>query len=308
MEEQNNVNVEEKKEEKVTYKKHGFVYWLVIVLGMGFIVFMSVRMGEKIAEEKIEKNGGKTTTVTSNSNSNKPEEKSNEVTADEKAKINDLMSLLFSNAKIENNFIKVTSLSDIWAPIFKGNVSEVDLLKSLIMGARDKDVVAYTAKNGTFSDTYKTMEKGGAILATKLNEYYKKLTGKEITSYVDLPLGCPMYAYDSTNKMYVEVVGCGGVSSAGQILYLDSYTKNDNTIVVSAYVGGYFDAYEEGTTIYADYYESENSDNIKVFQKSKTLENFKIDESNKTSFTKYNFTFEKASDGEYYFKNVTKAN
>ena len=63
--------VEETKEVKPTYKKHGPLYWLIIVVGMTFIVFMSVRMGEKIAKEKIDKeDGGKTTTVTSNSNSN----------------------------------------------------------------------------------------------------------------------------------------------------------------------------------------------------------------------------------------------
>ena len=70
MEEQNNVNVEEKKEEKVTYKKHGPLYWLIIIVGMGFIVFMSVRMGMKIAEEKIDKENGGKPSVTSNSNSN----------------------------------------------------------------------------------------------------------------------------------------------------------------------------------------------------------------------------------------------
>lgn len=63
--------VEETKEVKSTYKKHGPLYWLIIIVGMTFIVFMSVRMGEKIAKEKIDKeDGGKKTTITSNSNSN----------------------------------------------------------------------------------------------------------------------------------------------------------------------------------------------------------------------------------------------
>ena len=311
MEENNNIEIktEETKEVKKEYKKHGFVYWLIVILGMGFIVFMSIRLGEKIAEEKIDKDGENGTTTTSNSNSNATSNKvdSNEVTEAEKTAVNEKMRMLFSNGKIENNFIGVSSLSDIWAPLFKGNVSELDLLKVLLRGIDVTEFDKYTATNGTFSSTYQNMNKGDALAATKLDAYYNKLTGKNITSYVDITLGCPMFAYDSTNKVYVEIPGCGGVSASGQLVYLDSYTKVDNTIVIGTYVGGIFDEGAQGAIIYSDYYDAANKDNLKVYKKL-TNSDFKIDESNKTSFTKYNFTFEKSSNGEYYFKSVTKAN
>jgi len=307
--------VEETKEVKPTYKKHGPLYWLIIVVGMTFIVFMSIRIGEKIAEEKIEKeDGSKPSTVTSNSNSNSNEQKESEVTDAEKVEINSLMSLLFLNSEIKNNNMKAFGLNNILFGLFnnfEGTTGKNGKNIIIVAGMKKEDIIKYTATNGTFKDdktkneildTIKANNETEAISYDKFNTYYKKLFNED-ASTEDIIGICPNWYYDSTNKMFVAFLGCGGVDFKGQIAYLDSYSKVDDNIVVTTYVAG-VNSLSNGATLYTDAQLSTKYKDLTTEEFNK----FEIDETNKTSFTKYNFTFAKNTNGEYYFKSLTKAN
>lgn len=320
--EENKKDENEVKDESVEQnkKKKGVpkvLYWLIVIAGCAFIFIGSYQIGYKIGNNFGDKSTGSTKT---NSNSNEEQKNVDENVVDEatKSTINDKMAMLFSTEKIENNFIKVTDLSDAWGAIFSGELDETAKRLIIKRGFKTSEYVKYNATNGTFSsadikENLEVLTDITSISLEKFNAKYKKLFGTEPTSTNDIG-DCPALFYDSTNKTYVKLDGCGGINISGQLVYIDAYNKKDNSVVVSTYVGGIatyndgMDNAESAYVVYGDYYDADNIKNNKIIEKQENFDLIKIDETNKASFTKYNFTFEKASDGEYYFKSVSKAN
>jgi hypothetical protein len=109
--------------------------------------------------------------------------------------------------------------------------------------------------------------------------------------------------------VFVESTECGSTDVYGQFISIDSYEQKDKSVIVTAYIAGY--SANKGApageynkiTIYSNYYDT----NASKVEEIKTFDEFKIEDSNKDKFTKYNFVFEKDSTGNYYFKSASKA-
>lgn len=312
MEENNEEKVVEVKEETVTeakavYKKHGPLYWIIVIAGMAFIVFMSVRIGEKLAESKEPSSSSNSKVETTSNNTSDKEEQKTELTQADKEKIaNKLAKILGDSEYTYGKVITTSDLTPTPGNAFTSNFNESNrlllLFKSLKPTGEKIDVNSINVKDTNIAQMIKEEPTSSAMLVFNGEEVakaYKELYGTDMT-YADVN-SCPGYYYDSNSKNYISIGGCGGASTYKQYVYVDEITAQDNSIVISTYVGSVYST-PEGETYYNDYLTS--FDNITA---QKTTEK-EITSSNKTSFTKYNFTFEKASDGEYYYKSVVKAN
>ena len=305
---------EVKEEIKVETKKKGNgLFTLFACVMTGIIVFLATNLGDKAAKTvDPETNGGSTTSnvasnVESNTTSNVEDTTISEI---EKSYINDKISLLFSGAAIKNNLIMVSGLENPWIKVFTGLDDEA---KSYIILKSSPIAATYAYENGTFKTKEiknSVIEQGEDALEIDTDVYtanYKKLFGVNPT-YVDAG-GCPSYYYDSTNKVFASISACGGAGASGQMVYIDSYAKTSNSIIVTTYVGG-LQYSPENTITYNDFYAGYDkmAKNTILNVDSKNYQELKITDANKTKFTKYNFTFNKAADGQYYFASIAKAN
>ena len=307
---------EKKNTEEVSKPKKGgnILFSIFACLMTAVIVVLSINIGQnaaKIVSPDTEKSKSeKKCETTSNDESNKNDVAEITLSATEKRVIKEKFINLFSHnvSDLEkDNYVSVSSLGSgetYWTRIFNGKLTDNDRTYIVLASMRPDTKYDFSTakfKDSSLIETLKTAENG----ATTTEAYekssfvykYKNLFGVE-PKYLDVN-GCPGYYYDSKNETYVSVGMCGGVSSTGINVYMDSYIKTENSIIVSAYVGSFEDKAETAVT-YKDY--TASTDNI-----YNNKEKVDITEENKTSFIKNNFVFEKSNDGEYYFKNVTKA-
>ena len=316
---------EVKEEVKVETKKKGNgLFTLFACVMTGIIVFLATNIGQK-ASKTVDPDTPKKNEVTSNVESNTTSNVESNVTSnttsnvtnnEEAAKtaaLSKLKIMLVGSIEQKDNFYE-TFLDTEIEDLFAGKLTENDKV-GFAMGAVDKkDVVKYTYTNGKFSNVSEGQmiiedvkyadpeEPIYAINASAVAEGYKKLFGTTLAKFVDGPKGCPAYLYDSVNKMYVPRSRCGGAGGSSVLVYVDSSTVTDNTVVITTYVGSKLYSAGENDKIYSD------ANITKLYKQVAEDSKFVIDETNKTAFTKYNFTFMKAADGEYYFNSIAKAN
>lgn len=254
----------------------------IVAGGLGAFLGNKVfNMTEKKTEEKTEEKAN--SNETSNSNEQKKEENSNELTEKVKNEMINKFATLLGEKEYK-----------------KGTVIEVQ-------------TIASNEVNGLMENKFNEQEKSllilGAISGTDFTEKYKYVYGVE-PKYVSID--CPAMEYDFTKKVYVEAEGgCGGVVFPTQKFYVDDVIKTSDTILsVQVYVGSQnsiVDDMEAGEIVYfSDYYIHDYLANNTVAKNAPVTKETTITEQNKTQFTKYNFNFEKSTDGNYYYKNVEK--
>jgi len=121
--------IEEKKEDKPKRKGHGPLYWVIVIIGMGLIVYLSMGIGEKLGRYAELESGSGTSTkeeansnensntiteeINSNDNSNKEEINSNENSNKEEINSNSNNNSNTTN-KVQNNYItmKVSDMNN----------------------------------------------------------------------------------------------------------------------------------------------------------------------------------------------------
>ena len=293
-------------EVKQTKKKSGALFTLFACVMTGVIVYFAVTIGQELGKNAEGTNG-------SNSSGSVSKEET-KIDDDTKKAVNDTLSALFVNAEYKNGNYRSAFIIDYGTDIFDGSINSDDSIKTAIILHSGKGLQwnKYTAKNGKFIKNNPTTfdpENLMYVNTDQVSAQYKKVFGTELKEFKFVP-GCPSYDYDSVNKVYVEFLGCGSAQYYGQLIYPEKYTQDGNTVTITAYVGGYKSNPDSETNsensyyLYSDY---NSADETKKLQNLKSINDFKIDDSNKDKFTKYNIVFEKASDGSYYYKSVSKA-
>ena len=274
------------KDKKCKKGKIAFLLIFVTILGFALGFWVSMCTGMDKDKDKPEE-----TTTESNKIDDKKEEKkeTNELTDEIK---NEMMTktatLLGEKQYKKGNVINVhPSGSGIFYEIVNGNFTE-EMKTLLILTSVGSD------QNGNFS-------------GDEFTKKYKNVYGVE-PKYVST--GCPAQKYDKAKNMYVDGEGgCGGASSSADMIYIDNVIKASDTILsVQVYVGSTYSSVDHEADYFTDYFKVEYYDNDnKVVSTAPVTKETKITEQNKTQFTKYNFNFEKSTDGNYYYKNVEKA-
>ena len=289
--------------------EHGNLFFTIIACLMtGIVVFIATNLDYN-SNRDINQNSNIKSNVSSNMDGNN-------VTEEEKKQVNDIMNLLFANPTVDNkNIISGTYYN---ANIFDNfSLGNSEKLYVALYTIKSDEYLTYKATNGKFATAEQKENIATAIINNngtiavnidKVNNAYKKIFGVLPSSY-DVINGCPNWYYDSQNKQYVGFIGCGFMSSSQVYVYLDSYTKDKENIVLTTYVGANYGVFAESESgnfaIYKDV-EIKDANIYKKVTKDET-DKFRIDESNKNSFTKYNFIFSKNNEGQYYLSEVKKA-
>ena len=282
-------------------KKGRGLFTLFACIMTGIIVYFATTLGQELSKVN-EKN---------NVDNNSSESVETEVDDATKKIINEKISKLFVGAEYQNDNFRSSFIVDYGSELFKGNVSD-ELKSAIVLHGSDVQWSKYTAKNGKFAHMeVQNFGEDNLMYATtdKVNELVKNLFGSELKDFAFVA-GCPSYEYDTVNKVYVEFLGCGTAQILGQLIYPEKYSQSENTITITMYVGGYksnsnvASNSENSYSIYSDY---SSQDETKKLQDVKDIKEFKIEDSNKDKFSKYNLVFEKDSTDNYYFKSITKA-
>ena len=287
-------------------------FTIIACMITGIFVFFYTNLGYKSDKYSDIKTKSKIDNITSNANSNAVDK---DVSEEEKRQINEIMTLLFSNPKIENNNIisGINYNANIFDNFSYGNSEKLSVALYTIPS---DEYLTYKSTNGKFLTAeqkeniliaIKNNNGTIAVNIDKVNHAYKKIFGVLPTSY-DVIKGCPNWYYDSLNKQYVGFIGCGAMTVSKAYVYLDSYTKEKDNIVLSTYVainsGEYADTEAGNFAIYKDV----DTTTANIYKKGTAadIEKFRIDENNKKDFTKYNFIFAKNKEGQYYLSKVKK--
>ena len=120
-----------------------------------------------------------------------------------------------------------------------------------------------------------------------------------ITNHQDIiNNSCPIFYYDSVNKVYFKGYECGGTGPEELYTYINKVTKTNNTINLYLNVGL---GDKETGKIYNEISKSKVVDSI-----NGAYQEYKIDITNYTQFAEYKFTFEKNSEGNYIYKSIER--
>lgn len=158
------------------------------------------------------------------------------------------------------------------------------------------------------------LEESKQVTADKVNKYSISLFGEKITNPKEEISSCPLYLYDKNQQLYFKPSPqCGGTYAGEVNSYKSKFTQKGTIayIYVSiAYIipneDGTFTIYKDidypsynlyyGQTTYIDKYETE----YPIYSESQ----FTLNETNYKEFSEYKFTFEQATNGNYYFVKV----
>lgn len=192
--------------EKKEYKKHGPLYWVIVVAGMTFIVAASINIGEKL---------GKTVNPETSSENKKTEVKSNSNSNEEKTEVTNLKE---SDAKkyvdgYKNLFdtLKSSGLSDdIKLGYAISNLAGTSVVTNTSCSA------AFTLTDGEYrNDPYYcagTESSLNSIAYDTVNSEVKKLFGSASTASKENKKGAG-WVYSEKVNSYVELESAFGVGS-----------------------------------------------------------------------------------------------
>ncbi len=291
--------------EKVVKNQHGPLYWLMVILVLFIIILISITIGEKISKTKVNNENNSETSET-----NKTEEivKLND---EQKNEIASKIAILVGSSNYTGGkLIKCGNLNTN-KKVFQGTLNEDDKAFIITRTAKETET-KINEKNVKFKNeeiqNYIYEETYPAITKNDYDTNYKKVFGSLPTNYPDRIEGCPYYDFELNSKQYFFIGGCGGASPATTeyLIYIDDYNVNNKTVTITTYVGFIYKAFGTINKTYSDL-ESDDYDENDL-PVNKEVKASSITEENKTEFAKYNFIFEKAEDGEYYFKSTEKAN
>ena len=194
--------------------------------------------------------------------------------------------------------------------IFKGiNKQDKHLiaLESFSIGSDYKKVTQDIKSKLTIEEETKNILDNGDhyIEESLVQKRYKELFGEEtdFSKYNSSFGKCPMFYYDSTNKLFIRLDRCGGTSAGIVGIYKNKYTKKgDNAYVYTNYyyiapqgTGDKFAVYKDAVTNIKEETTTEKySDNSDDFDIKKEYK----------EFPEYKYTFKKDKDGNYYFVSV----
>lgn len=229
------------------------------------------------------------------------QEKKDELTEDLKKSISEKLAILFFDTDYEyGEVINNNELTNYTAHIFTNELTESDKTSLIIRGMKATTAKFDVANAELSNSKYKQQISSEAEVYSgeEFAKIYKNVFGEE-PQYADVEEGCPSFIYDKNSKQYVSIVGCGGAGFLADLVYIDNITMKDNRVIVNTYVGYHTESPDDIKKTYSDRYDSSTA--VEVDADTITSEN-------KKSFAKYDFIFEKSSDGDYYFSEVTKSN
>ena len=307
--EENNLQDTQSTESNQKKKGNGLVVILVIII-LALVAYICY---DKLIADNKESN---TTTEESNKTENKKEEGKNdeantELTDATKIELKKKVATLLKSSNEYKDGEAFSTINN--DELMKNTLSDDYKIESILLSLEGKKSTL-TVNDIKVTNTAVLNEMKDSI--SSITEYTKEEVSKKFKGLygTDAPvgdfdsIGCGRYFYDLNSNKYLNITlnNCGvGGGGPEYLFYVDDVVKVDEkTVNVNAYVGTILWVLtgEKEKEYYNDYYFEDESTNLKEVAEYESITN-----TNKTRFTKYSFTFEKSSDGNYYYKSVSKA-
>ncbi len=188
---------------------------------------------------------------------------------------------------------------------YNGNIFFSDFLQKKNLSDENKALLALNIADGTKTDitTEQKMEE-------TVKSVYKDYFG---TDWKDIDVSnlsmCPVYSYDSVNKVYISESACGGITSSSTILHKENYSLSGDEATVDLYlatVRADVNNYPKGYVMSELFPNSPDIDMNKVISPVANIDDYtyKLSNTDKTKANKYRATFKKAADGTFYFSSI----
>lgn len=307
---QDNVNQNINNKSKKNKKGHGPLYWIIVIIGVTFIMYMSILIGERLNKTINPDTNNKNSQEESNSNITSDDSENKETKITDKVKIDYLKKYIaiIENLNLDTSSVKISTSaelnyfmnSQIYAldKLEKKDITMDDATTAMVASSQEK--TNYLANEPLSSNTLKQLgdnpEKYSYISVDEFIKDYKTLFGFENISTKNVNVKCTSYVYDNKINAFVLVAdGCGTAGPvATQKTYIYDITEdNNNVYVYLAY--GVTGQNEKGEFIaYTDY-------TMNKKYTGTVTKDFTLNESNYKDFSKYKYTFTKNSDGTYTF-------
>lgn len=307
---QENINQEVNNKSKRKKKGHGPLYWIIVIIGITFIMYMSILIGERLNKAINPDTNTKNSQEESNSNITSNDSENKEIKITDKVKIDYLKKYvtILEKLSLDTSSVKVSESAGIYY-FMNNQIYALDKLEkkditmdnaTIAMVASSENERNYVANESLESSTLKHLgedpETFEYVSVNGFIEDYKILFGFENISTKNINVNCESYVYDKKANAFVMVAnGCGTAAPVAiQKTYVYDVTEDsDNVYVYLAY--GVTGQNEKGEFIaYTDYAMNKR-------YTGNVTKDFTIDESNYKDFSKYKYTFTKNSDGTYTF-------
>lgn len=234
--------VQQKEEvEKTKRKIHGPLYWIIVIVGVALIVYLSMGIGEKL---------GRLATLESDNKETTKEEKENkEITREDAKKYVDDFKDYFPELT-EKGYTDETKLSLVFGILPK---------ESILKEKEIKCIDAFDNCKVTEEGTFMEVDEGFAFfegLSTileydELNKYYKKIFGsKSNAPKINAnPAISSFFAYSNKLNAWVQLEAqFGGACMGGENIYyvIDSAQTENNKLVIKLTYFEYIEVCEPG--------------------------------------------------------------
>lgn len=311
---QDNINQTINNNEHKKKKGHGPLYWVIVIIGITFIMYMSILIGEKLSKTvdpdtniKEESNNNSD----SNTNSNNTENK--EVKITDKVKIQYLQKYvaILENLNLDTSNIKISSTSELhyfmnkliyaFDKLEKKDITTENATTAIVSFTENKN--GFFDKNELASTTIGKFEQSGDnnlefeyVSVDDIKQDYTSLFGFDKVSTKTIAYRCEDYIYDE--KINAFVMYANGCGTAGPIAvpktYIYDITEDNNNVYVYLAYGVSGVNEKNQYVAYTDY-------TMNKKYTSNVTKDFTINESNYQDFSKYKYTFTKNNDGTYTF-------
>ena len=310
---QNDVNGNIDNDSKKRKKGHGPLYWIIVVVGVTFIIAASFNIGMKVGN-MVDGNNSSSDDKISNQTSN--EENNSNVDENKETKITDKVKIdylkkyiaILENLNLDTSSVKVSDSAGIYYfmnnqiyaldKLEKKDITMDDATTAIVASKQaKKDYIANQSLSPTIlKELGESPETFEYIPVNDFIDDYKTLFGLDNISTKNVDANCETYAYDNKINAFVLIAdGCGTAGPVAiQKTYIYDITEDtDNVYVYLAY--GVTGQNEKGQYLaYTDY-------TMNKKYTGTVTKDFTINESNYKDFSKYKYTFTKNSDGTYTF-------
>ena len=289
-----------------------------VIIGLIFFIILSICLGGYILYDKMSNKGSSEvqtfSAVSKSGTTSTNSQKVSKVT--DKKIIDDLdFKISFINSEFGNMLKYNGRISEFgfrysraaeFGDIFGGVISDDTKLRIVLssLGANryffpnySPDDLASSAL-AQYSGFIDENTEKNVIFATTVEKAYKDIFGVTLKKHKSLG-SSNIYVYDESKNLYYKLMLAGGDPGLYFYYYANNYLQSGNKITVDVYYGS---ADFSTGKIYRD---KDRKQILKNYNGD--IVDFTINAKNYRSFEKYTYTFNKGSNGYYYFVSLRKA-
>ena len=288
----------------------GLIFFIILSICLGgYIVYDKVSSTKETTQVETFSAVGKSSSTTTNNSNKMVKVTDQKIIKDLDYKISFINSEFGNmhnyNGRVSEYGFRYSKAAE-FGDIFSGSISDDTKLRIVLssLGANHFPLSNYTSEDmasaelSAYSGFVDENTEKNVIFATTVEKAYKDMFGTTLKKHKSMGSSL-IYAYDSNKGLYYKLLLAGGDPGLYFYYYANNYLQSGSKITVDVYYGA---ADFSAGVIYRD------KDRKQILKRyNGDIVNFTINEKNYKSFEKYTYTFNKGSNGYYYFVSLRKA-